>query len=74
MGPDSKHVPMIFFFPIMNLNNFKGQNEHTLKCILACSQLLEYFRNSKNQRLFVSKTSLFFNTFHAFIVYFPELD
>ena len=74
MGPDSKHVPMIFFFPIMNLNNFKGQNEHTLKCILACSHLLEYFRNSKNQRLFVSKTSLFFNTFHAFIVYFPELD
>ena len=35
---------------------------------------IKIFRNSKNQRLFVSKTSLLFNAFHAFIAYFPELD
>ena len=35
---------------------------------------IKAFRNSKNQRLFVSKTSLLFNDFHAFIAYVPELD
>ena len=35
---------------------------------------IKAFKNSKNQRLFVSKTSSLFNDFHAFIAYVPVLD